>query len=80
VPLKPFAVLVRKSDHFLVARPEISELRDLKGRRLGVATLFGSDQRAVEEMIRAKGFSTNFIKPLAALQAKQVHTQKKAGD
>jgi NitT/TauT family transport system substrate-binding protein len=48
-----------------VARPENKEIRDLNGKKLGVSTLFGSDQRAAEEMIRGKGFAPNLMKPIA---------------
>ena len=54
-PIKFVAVAVKKSEHFLIVRPEIKEIRDLNGKKLGVATLFGSDQRAAEAMIRGKG-------------------------
>jgi NitT/TauT family transport system substrate-binding protein len=64
-PMKFLAVSVRKSEHFLVARPEMKELKDLKGKRLAVSTLFGTDQRAAEEMLRAKGFPLGFVKPIA---------------
>ncbi|HVO96189.1 MAG TPA: ABC transporter substrate-binding protein, partial [Terriglobales bacterium] len=64
-PMKFVAVSVRKSEHFLVSRPEIKELKDLKGKRLAVATLFGTDQRAAEEILRAKGFPADFVKPIA---------------
>lgn len=64
-PIKFVAVSVRKSEHFLVARPEFKDLKDLKGKRLAVSTLFGTDQRAAEEMLRAKGFPIDFIKPIA---------------
>jgi NitT/TauT family transport system substrate-binding protein len=64
-PLKFVAVSVKKSEHFLVVRPEIKEIKDLNGKKLGVATLFGSDQRAAEEMIRGKGLSPNIVKPVA---------------
>jgi NitT/TauT family transport system substrate-binding protein len=64
-PIKFVAVAVRKSEHFLVVRPEFKEIRDLNGKRLGVSTLFGSDQRAAEEMIRAKGFAPNMMKAVA---------------
>ena len=64
-PLKFVAVSVRKTDHFLVARPELKELKDLKDKRLAVSTLFGTDQRAAEEMLRGKGFPPTFIKPIA---------------
>jgi len=64
-PIKFAAVSVRKSEHFLIVRPEIKEIRELNGKKLGVATLFGSDQKAAEEMIRGKGFSPNMLKPIA---------------
>jgi len=64
-PIKFVAVSVKKSEHFLIVRPEIKDIRDLNGKKLGVATLFGSDQKAAEEMIRSKGFSPNMIKPIA---------------
>ncbi len=64
-PIKFVAVSVRKSEHFLIARPEIKEMRNLGGKKLGVSTLFGSDQKAAEEMLRAKGFPVNFMKPVA---------------
>jgi NitT/TauT family transport system substrate-binding protein len=64
-PMKFVAVSVRKSEHFLVVRPEFKELKDLKGKRLAVSTLFGTDQRAAEEMLRAKGFPADYMKPIA---------------
>jgi len=68
-PIKFVAVSVRKSDHFLVVRPEIKDLRDLNGKKLGVATLFGSDQRAAEEMLRGRGLSPNMMRPIALGEA-----------
>jgi ABC-type nitrate/sulfonate/bicarbonate transport system substrate-binding protein len=68
-PLKFVAVSVRKSEHFLIGRPEFKDLRELKGKRLAVSTLFGSDQRAAEEILRAKGFSPGHIKPVALGEA-----------
>lgn len=64
-PMKFVAVSVRKSEHFLVARQEFKELKDLKGKRLAVSTLFGTDQRAAEEMLRAKGLPIDYLKPIA---------------
>jgi len=64
-PIKFVAVSVKKSEHFLVVRPEIKEIGDLKGKKLGVATLFGSDQRAAEEMLKGKGFPPSIMKPIA---------------
>jgi NitT/TauT family transport system substrate-binding protein len=68
-PIKFVAVSVRKSEHFLLVRPEIKEIRDLNGKKLGVSTLFGSDQKAAEEMIRGRGLSPNMVKPIALGEA-----------
>ena len=68
-PLKFVAVSVKKSEHFLVARAEIKEIRELSGKTLGVSTLFGSDQRAAEEMIRSRGVPSAMIKPVALGEA-----------
>ena len=68
-PIKFVAVSVKKSEHFLIVRPDIKEIRDLNGKKLGVATLFGSDQKAAEEMIRGKGFAPSMIKPIALGEA-----------
>ena len=68
-PIKFVAVSLRKSEHFLIVRPEFKELRELNGKKLGVATLFGSDQRAAEEMLRGRGFSPNLMKPIALGEA-----------
>lgn len=68
-PIKFVAVSLRKSEHFLIVRAEIKELRDLNGKKLGVVTLFGSDQRAAEEMLRGRGFSPNMMKPIALGEA-----------
>jgi NitT/TauT family transport system substrate-binding protein len=68
-PLKFVAVSVRKSEHFLVARSEVRQLKDLKGKTLGVSTLFGTDQRAAEEILRANGLPADSIKPVALGEA-----------
>lgn len=65
LPLKFVAVSVKKSEHFLVVRPEIKEVQELRGKRLGVSTLLGTDQRAAEEMLRSKGFNPAFLQILA---------------
>lgn len=65
LPLKFVAVSVKKSDHFLVVRTEIKEVQELKGKRLGVSTLLGTDQRAAEEMLRSKGFSPGLLQIMA---------------
>ncbi|HXL08670.1 MAG TPA: ABC transporter substrate-binding protein [Candidatus Bathyarchaeia archaeon] len=61
-PVKFVFVSVKKSEHSLIVRPEIKDMKGLAGKRFGVATLLGSDQRAGEEMMRAKGFNPTLLK------------------
>ena len=61
-PVKFVFVSVKKSEHSLIVRPEIKDMKGLVGKRFGVATLLGSDQRAGEEMMRAKGFNPTLLK------------------
>jgi ABC-type nitrate/sulfonate/bicarbonate transport system substrate-binding protein len=61
-PVKFVFVSVKKSEHSLIVRPEIKDRKGLLSKRFGVATLLGSDQRAGEEMMRAKGFNPNLLK------------------
>ena len=57
LPLKFVAVSVKKSEHFLVTRREIKDVQDLKGKKIAVSTLLGTDQMAAEEILRGKGFN-----------------------
>lgn len=65
LPLKFVAISVRKTDHLLIARPELKSIADLRGKRFGVATLFGTDQLAGEEMMSTKGFNPSLVKIVA---------------
>jgi ABC-type nitrate/sulfonate/bicarbonate transport system substrate-binding protein len=65
LPLKFVAISVRKTDHFLMARPEVKSIQDLRGKRLGVSTLFGTDQLAAEGMMTSKGFNPSQLKVVA---------------
>jgi ABC-type nitrate/sulfonate/bicarbonate transport system substrate-binding protein len=65
LPLKFVAVSVKKSDHFLVARRDIKDVQDLKGKKIGVSTLLGTDQIAAEEILRSKGFNPAQLQILA---------------
>ena len=40
-----------------MVRPEFKELQQLKGKKLGVATIKGTDQLVAEEMLQGKGFN-----------------------
>ena len=61
-PVKFVFVSVKKSEHPLIVRPEIKDIKGLLSKRFGVATLLGSDQRVGEEMMRAKGINPSLLK------------------
>jgi len=65
LPIKFVAISVRKADHFLISRPELKTVQDLRGKRLGVSTLFGTDQLATEEMMQSKGLSPGAMQVVA---------------
>ena len=65
LPLKFVAVSVKKSEHFLVARRDIKDVQELKGKKIGVSTLLGTDQTAAEEILRSKGFNPAQLQILA---------------
>lgn len=65
LPIKFVAISVRKTDHFLIAKPEIKSVQDLRGKRLGISTLFGTDQLAAEDMMRGKGFDPSTMQAVA---------------
>jgi NitT/TauT family transport system substrate-binding protein len=65
LPLKFVAVSVKKSEHFLVKRRDIKDVQDLKGKKIAVSTLLGTDQTAAEEIMRSKGFNPALVQPIA---------------
>ncbi|HTM08946.1 MAG TPA: ABC transporter substrate-binding protein [Verrucomicrobiae bacterium] len=65
LPLKFVAVSVKKSEHFLIARRDIKDVQDLKGKKIAVSTLLGTDQIAAEEIARSKGFNAALMQPIA---------------
>jgi ABC-type nitrate/sulfonate/bicarbonate transport system substrate-binding protein len=76
LPLKVVLIALKKGTYFLVARPEIKDVQDLKGKKLGVSTLRGTDQLVAEEMLRSKGFNPSLLQVVAlgdtALRAQAV--------
>lgn len=65
LPIKFVAVSVKKSEHFLVTRRDIKDVQDLKGKKIAVSTLLGTDQTAAEEIMRSKGFNPALVQPIA---------------
>ena len=57
VPLKLVLVALKKGVYYLVTRPEIKNIGELKGKKLGIATIRGTDSIVAEELLRSKGFN-----------------------
>ncbi len=64
LPLKVILIALKKGMYFLVVRPEIKDIQDLKGKKLGVATIRGTDQLVAEELLRSKGFNPALLQQL----------------
>lgn len=64
-PFKIVAVLTAKPIHYLVARPEIRTVQDLKGKRLGVSQLLGTDEFAARAILEALGLNPREVKAIA---------------
>lgn len=64
-PMKLVFIHLKKGPYYLMVRPEIKDLQQLKGKRIGVATIKGTDQLVAEEMLQAKGFNPNFLQAVA---------------
>jgi NitT/TauT family transport system substrate-binding protein len=64
LPLKLILVALKKGVYFLIVRPEIKDVQDLKGKKIGVATVRGTDQLVAEELLRSKGFNPALLQQL----------------
>ena len=63
-PIKLVLVHQKKGPYFLIARPELKDIQQLKGKKLGVATLRGSDHLVADELMLAKGFNPATVQPI----------------
>jgi ABC-type nitrate/sulfonate/bicarbonate transport system substrate-binding protein len=63
-PMKVVFVHLKKGPYFVMTRPEIKDVQQLKGKKLGVATIKGADQLVAEEMLQAKGFNPALLQPV----------------
>ena len=64
-PMKTVFVHLKKGPYYVMVRPEIKDAQQLKGKRIGVATIKGADQLNAEELLQAKGFNPNQIQAVA---------------
>jgi ABC-type nitrate/sulfonate/bicarbonate transport system substrate-binding protein len=56
-PIKVVFVHLKKGPYFVMARPEIKDVQQLRGKKIGVSTIRGTDQLVAEEMLQARGFN-----------------------
>jgi NitT/TauT family transport system substrate-binding protein len=64
VPLKLVMVALKKGIYYLVTRPEIQNVQELKGKKLGIATIRGTDSIVAEELLRSKGFNPALLQQI----------------
>jgi ABC-type nitrate/sulfonate/bicarbonate transport system substrate-binding protein len=64
LPIKVVFVHLKKGPYFLMVRNEIKDVQQLKGKKIGVATIKGADQLVAEEMLQAKGFNPALLQPV----------------
>jgi NitT/TauT family transport system substrate-binding protein len=64
-PIKLVFVHQKRGPYYLLARPEFKDIQQLKGKKLGVATLRGSDHLVAEELLQSKGFNPSWIQVLS---------------
>ena len=65
LPIKLVFVHIKKGPYFLMVRPDIKDVQQLRGKKIGVATIKGTDQLVAEEMLQAKGFNISQIQAVA---------------
>ena len=64
-PLKIILVPVKRGVYYLIAHPSVKDIQDLKGKKLGVSSIRGSDHLVAEELFRSKGFNPAQLQPVA---------------
>ncbi|HTN70315.1 MAG TPA: ABC transporter substrate-binding protein, partial [Methylomirabilota bacterium] len=69
LPMKLVLVHLKKGPYYVMARPDIKDLQQLKGKKLGVATIKGADQLVAEELLQAKGFNPALLQVVAIGEA-----------
>jgi ABC-type nitrate/sulfonate/bicarbonate transport system substrate-binding protein len=65
LPMKLVFIHLKKGPYYVMVRPEIKDVQQLKGKRIGVATIKGTDQLIAEEMLQAKGFNPAQLQAVA---------------
>jgi ABC-type nitrate/sulfonate/bicarbonate transport system substrate-binding protein len=65
LPMKLVLVHLKKGSYFIMVRTDIKDVQQLKGKKIGVATIKGADQLIAEEMLQGKGFNPAFLQPVS---------------
>src|SRR5207249_6824401 len=58
-PMKLVFIHLKKGPYYVMVRPDIKDVQQLKGKRIGVATIKGTDQLVAEEMLDRKSTRLN---------------------
>ena len=69
LPLKVILIALKRGIYFLAVRSEIKDVQDLKGKKIAVATVKGTDQLVGEELLRSKGFDPALVQFVAVGEA-----------
>ena len=64
-PMKIVLVMFKKGVYYLIAHPSVKDIQDLKGKKLGVSSIRGSDHLVAEELLKSKGFNPGQLQPVA---------------
>jgi NitT/TauT family transport system substrate-binding protein len=75
-PLRVVSVTLRRPLFFLVARPEYKNIKDLKGKNLGIVTFGGSQHTSAKRMFALHGLNAD--KELTAIQVGEEAVQLQA--
>jgi ABC-type nitrate/sulfonate/bicarbonate transport system substrate-binding protein len=63
-PLKIILVVFKKGVYYLIAHPSVKDIQDLKGKKLGVSSIRGSDHLVAEELLKSKSFNPALLQPV----------------
>ena len=63
-PMKIVLVAFKKGVYYLIAHPSVKDVQDLRGKKLGVSSLRGSDHLVAEELLRSKGLNPALMQPV----------------
>ena len=63
-PMKIILVAFKKGVYYLIAHPSVKDVLDLKGKKLGVSSIRGSDHLVAEELLRSKGMNPAQMQPV----------------